>query len=632
VFFQRPGSQRNGLKYTLLVVFPDSSTHTFAIEDAPITIGRSPNATVCVNEESVSRQHCMVTPSSGRLMLLDQGSTNGTKVNGKKVKRARLSHGDVLEVGTTRIRVQARTGEVAAVAVDGDGGARELEERKALTPPLPHEQLLLLKRLISRLSVCRSAESAGAVLAEAVLEVFPAERVIVVTSDAAKVGVDGTILAMKRRGAKVITKLELDPSVIKRVIASGRAERHIASSGKTLADQKKLKARRSTHPILCAPLRDGLEPLGVLYLDAPEMPDWVGTAESLSLLSAFGDLAGLALGQGRLERHSSLLVERETPALNIGLRETAKSDGMRGQGTQSIIRQLSDLGELTREQREAVQELELNFERCVDERAEVIEEQRIELAARLAELEHSQQARAIMSRGLVHDIRNLVSALTANLSFVQFGLAPGSEESESLDAAHHCAKKIISMAEDVLDVSRMEEGTFPVEMARISVWGLLTEVMRRHAAQAREAAVELVLGDVERDLHLLADGDVLSRVLDNLVDNALRYAGAGGRVRLEAQRGRASTELLVIDSGPGIDPAQRDKVFNEWVSGAERSVSRHHGIGLYFCRLAAEAHGGAIRVEGQSGDNRIVVSLPSLDDPPMASKFTTELDDDPTTI
>lgn len=631
VLFRRPGEKQNGLQYSLVVTLPDGASHTVAVDDAPVTVGRSPSATVCLNQESVSRQHCMVTPSSGRLMLLDQGSTNGTKVNGNKVRRARLSHGDLVEIGATRIHVRARTGGGTELGSSTD--AIVLKKHAIRKPPLPHELLALLKRVIARLSICRSAESVGSVIADAALDAFPAERVVVLARDAASVGAEGTILSMKRRGERPLKKVELETSVIKRVIASGKTERHIAPPLETLSDTSAALSERPSHPVLCAPLRNGLDALGVLYLDAPEMPDWVGSAESLSLIATLGDLAGMALGDGRLDLHISSRIERETPLSSDSNKQLERLsrgsvDESIERGHEELVQQLSELGDLTREQQSTVEELKHNLERCVEDRAEVIEEQRIELAARLTELQHLQHTRAMMSRALVHDIRNLVSALTANLSFVQMSLMASSEESVSLDAAHLCAKRIISMAEDVLDVSRMEEGTFPVETKRVSVWGLLTEALRRHAAQARELGIEIELGEVERDLHVLADAEVLSRVLDNLIDNALRYAGYGGSVRLEAQREHLATELCVIDSGPGIDPDQREQVFNEGVTVNPGELSRHHGIGLFFCRLAAKAHGGAIRIEGTSGDNRLVLSLPSFEDPPVESSLPPDAADE----
>ena len=632
VLFQRPG-EKHHLNYFLVVVFADGTTETYPISEAPLTLGRSPDATICLKEEAVSRQHCVVSPSHGRLTLLDQGSTNGTRVNGKKVRQARLSHGDIVEVGATRIRVQART---------AGGSLIDWPEDIALyAAPLPaHEHLALLRRLAARLAIARTTSSVVAAVVDIVFEAFPVESVVIVLRRAAGVEKQVDVLAARRRDGAYIDSVDLDDHVVDRVITSGHAERHLA----VLEDEVEQALDEHGSPttpskqILCSPMRHGREAFGVLYLESPEVPEWVGSDESLALLAALSDIAGLALTKTRMSRVEGA----ETSTSSEHLRETIKvelADHIEsGQGPQDDsaardeIARISQLVSGDAGQRQDVEELQRSLERRMEERTEVIETQRIELAARLSELEHLQRTRAMMSRGLVHDIRNLVSALNANLSFVQLDLEEGSEEAVSLEAALGCSRRIVSMAEDILDVSRMEEGSFPLESERIQVRTLMNEVIARHQAQARDVAVSLELGDVDAQLRIYADPDVMARVLDNLIDNGLRYAGEGGSVRLGARRSRLSTELIVADTGPGVDPDDRDLIFEEWARARRERHSRHRGIGLYFCRLAVEAHGGAIRVEGEREDNRFVVSLPVLED--VADKALTldEIDASPSDI
>lgn len=570
----------------------------------------------------------MVTPSHGRLTLLDQGSTNGTRVNGEKVKRSRLSHGDIVEIGVTRFRVQART--------DGGSLVGWREDTEAFKSPLlPHEQLALLRRFSAKLAICRSEVSAASAVIDVAFEAFPAERTLIIRCGRGIIGEAVDVLAAKRRDGSRIQEPTLDESVIKRVVASGRPERQLAVLSETLSGSDGDERQSLPRQILCAPLRRGSEVFGVLYLEAEEMPEWAGSADSLATLSSLTDLAGLALGRGLLEPpvapYEELRIEHADGQED--LRETMKvelEDHLDGAASSrdfpfpsfDHLARTIGLGE---EQRSAIEEIQRNLERRVQERAEVIEAQRIELAARLEELEHLQNTRAEMSRGLVHDIRNLVSALMSNLSFVQLGFEQESEEAGALEAATQCARRIVAMAEDVLDVSRMEEGTFPLETERVQVRSLMKDVIRRHKAQARECDVTLDLDDVDAHHCVLADGNVLARVLDNLVDNALRYAGEKGRVLFSLRTSRFSTELVVADTGPGIAPEHRDRIFEEWAQGDTNRHSRHRGIGLYFCRLAMEAHGGAIRVEGESKDNRFVLSLPTVEETETRSHTTDEV-------
>jgi signal transduction histidine kinase len=95
----------------------------------------------------------------------------------------------------------------------------------------------------------------------------------------------------------------------------------------------------------------------------------------------------------------------------------------------------------------------------------------------------------------------------------------------------------------------------------------------------------------------------LRRVLENLLDNALRYSPTDGCITLEVLRSGRELELVVSDQGPGIPEPQRERIFEMYVRLDERNPERvGHGLGLVFCRLALEAQGGKLWVE-DSADN-----------------------------
>ena len=591
--FGRSRSSEESLRYDLVVLSHDGSSVTISVDDAPVIVGRSPRSTICLNEEAASRQHCVISPAQGRLMLLDQGSTNGTKVNGRRVKRAKLSHGDVIEVGSSSITVRAHT-----------DSSLVSSKSEVLTPeanhhPLPHKQLALLRRLISELASRRSVESIARSSLEVIARAFPVERGFIISWTGP--GSEHQILGSWTRGARTGEEQpELDQDLLDRVLCSGRPERLLGVTG---GDPE------ASRFVLCGPLRRGAEVVGAVYLDGAMAPEWVSSREALSLLISMSDLVALALttsGQegGRPSSADSILSD---------LRRTTRIDALKQDSSEMNLAALQELGSLDEGQRRALESLHADFERRVAERSEVIKDQRIELVARLTELEHVQTAKAQMSRTLVHDIKGLVAALDANLDFALIGLSPESEEATSLKWAKHCSARIVAMASDVLDVSRMERGDFPMQPNHVMVSSLLVAALRRHAAQAREVPLQLALGEIEDGLMVHADPEVLARVIDNLIANAIRYAGRSGSIILSARTAESATEIMVVDSGPGIAPERRAQVFDEFVQGGKADKRRHSGIGLYFCRLAVEAHGGAIRVEGQSGDNRMVLSLPLLE-------------------
>jgi signal transduction histidine kinase len=114
------------------------------------------------------------------------------------------------------------------------------------------------------------------------------------------------------------------------------------------------------------------------------------------------------------------------------------------------------------------------------------------------------------------------------------------------------------------------------------------------------------------ELELVGDTELLVRVVENLASNALRYAPTGGRVRLEAGTAPDCRWLAVRNDGPPIPPETRARIFDKYVQGeAEKDSRRGYGLGLYFSRLAAEAHGGPLAVEDAPGwSTSFVVRLP----------------------
>ena len=110
-----------------------------------------------------------------------------------------------------------------------------------------------------------------------------------------------------------------------------------------------------------------------------------------------------------------------------------------------------------------------------------------------------------------------------------------------------------------------------------------------------------------------ADTDLLQRVLENLLDNAIRHAPARSQVQLLTARTDTAVEIRVRDEGAGIPAALRDLIFDPFVQAPalDRPVTRTgRGLGLAFCKLAIEAHGGTIRVEEASKGTTIYMSLP----------------------
>jgi signal transduction histidine kinase len=101
------------------------------------------------------------------------------------------------------------------------------------------------------------------------------------------------------------------------------------------------------------------------------------------------------------------------------------------------------------------------------------------------------------------------------------------------------------------------------------------------------------------DMIVRLDKDLFERVFENLLDNSTRYAPRGGRVAVSALRDASGVEITIGNNGPPVPEAERDAIFGRYFQvEARRAAARaNRGLGLYFCKLAVEAHGGTLHVE-----------------------------------
>jgi len=173
------------------------------------------------------------------------------------------------------------------------------------------------------------------------------------------------------------------------------------------------------------------------------------------------------------------------------------------------------------------------------------------------------------------------------------------------------ARSLLRLVLNLLDISKSEEGRLVPQHGDVDLEALTSEVVDALDLKARTEGVTL-----KRTLEvrtLAGDADLLRRVIENLVDNAIRHAPKSSEVRLTAVLRESVVEIRVADAGVGISPEMREKVFERFVQveSGERVVTRAgRGLGLAFCRLAIEAHGGTIWVENGNPGAVFCVRLP----------------------
>jgi signal transduction histidine kinase len=246
----------------------------------------------------------------------------------------------------------------------------------------------------------------------------------------------------------------------------------------------------------------------------------------------------------------------------------------------------------------------------------------LERAARVAEDALTARARLErvkddLANMVVHDLKNPVNGILmmTQLALRKAAGLPDAQRSYLLQIERTC-REMMRLIQNLLEISKIEEGKMPVAHEPIVLAEVVDEVLREYAPVAEQAGRRLRI-DVATDLPpVVGDRALLKRVLVNLVVNALRHSGSD-RVLVEGRRLGGQVMINVIDYGHGIPPEEQALVFEKF-RAVRRSPSDDPGgdtgLGLPFCKLAVERMGGRITLASTVGvSTAFTVALPALE-------------------
>jgi PAS domain S-box-containing protein len=225
----------------------------------------------------------------------------------------------------------------------------------------------------------------------------------------------------------------------------------------------------------------------------------------------------------------------------------------------------------------------------------------------ITEEEQISQTRELLTETLVHDLRSPIGAIKTTLDLIQEGL-PESERDpvteQSLDIARRSTDRVLALINSLLDISQLESGKVDLKTESGDINVLIKDVIGDLVQRANEDGIILREASSEDLPHVLIEENLIRRVVTNLLDNALNFTPEGGIVTVETLQGEEGfVTIRVSDTGPGIPEDYHEKVFTRFSQVPGRLGRRRgSGLGLTFCRLAVEAHGGRIWVEaGEKG-------------------------------
>ncbi|MBN1177718.1 MAG: hypothetical protein JXD18_00785 [Anaerolineae bacterium] len=215
-------------------------------------------------------------------------------------------------------------------------------------------------------------------------------------------------------------------------------------------------------------------------------------------------------------------------------------------------------------------------------------------------LRESERLRERLTRMVVHDLRSPLTALIGGLEILHVMLAKemSADQLRVLEGARRSGRSLTGLVEEMLEVGRMEAGEMELKHEAVDFDRLLVESFKMVELSAVEEGLKIEAELNEPIGTVFCNRRLIRRVLANLLNNAIKYTSTGGTVTLSARKlGKDAVLVKVADTGVGIPPQYHQRVF-ETLGQADQG-RRGTGLGLPFCKMTVEAHGGEIWIESQ---------------------------------
>ncbi|MCB0834572.1 MAG: response regulator [Bacteroidetes bacterium] len=235
-----------------------------------------------------------------------------------------------------------------------------------------------------------------------------------------------------------------------------------------------------------------------------------------------------------------------------------------------------------------------------------LREKKIELEEKNKALVELQSLRDSLTQMVVHDLKNpltgimgcseLLLTTSDNLSERQLSIMKKMDES---------ASTILKMITDILDISRIEENKIKLRLEKFHIKEILEANANEFVFMMQKYKIESHIEVEAGTPDVAADKDMVHRIVGNLLHNAIKHSTSGGVITLSARGDTRNGRMYVSikDTGEGIPPEYTEKIFEKFAQAdlKKLGLKTDRGLGLTFCKLAVEAHGGKIWVDSQVG-------------------------------
>ncbi len=213
-----------------------------------------------------------------------------------------------------------------------------------------------------------------------------------------------------------------------------------------------------------------------------------------------------------------------------------------------------------------------------------------------------------------HELRSPLASVIGYVELLidgQPGAEPSREQHRMLSIIERNSRRLLALIEDLLTMSRVEAGTFELEVGPVDLYDVIDRVRDTTSPAMTKAGLELVV-DLGSDLKITGDRDQLERALLNLVSNSVKFTTAGGVIEIATRTEGDDIAVSVRHTGSGIPLDEQEQLFTRFFR-ATRSKEQQvpgTGLGLYIVKQIIELHGGVMRVESSPAGSAFIMLLP----------------------
>jgi signal transduction histidine kinase len=228
-----------------------------------------------------------------------------------------------------------------------------------------------------------------------------------------------------------------------------------------------------------------------------------------------------------------------------------------------------------------------------------LSQQRREIQASYERLRELERLRDSLTHMIVHDIRTPLTVISLNLELLRSLLPPGQAgQGEILAETQRQTRQVTDLLSQMLDVSRLEAGRMPLNRSHADLVAQANAAIRSLGSLAGNRRLRV---SSPGPVILRYDNELIGRVLSNLLVNAFKFSPDDAEVTITVDKDNNGARMAIADNGCGIPAELHNRIFEKFSQVAGSKPSAGTGLGLTFCRLAVEAHGGRIGVSSEPG-------------------------------